>query len=280
MERFNIFTMNREGFLLRESQGIRYYACRAFENVPHLRHGFSTRSGGAPDLDESALNLSDSLWDTPARVSENRRRFLFALHLESAPLITLRQVHSNRVLIIKDISGQWNQSEGDALATRVENVALSIQYADCVPILIADPVKHAAAAVHSGWRGTLARVLQKTVREMERSFDSDPSTLLVAIGPGIRSCCFEVGREVAGLFDETYPGCCSAGPSMNRPGKYYLDLNKVLDLQMNLAGIRPENRNDLGACTRCNPDEFFSYRAEGHAAGRMMAVIGLSPSDH
>lgn len=270
--------MNKESFLLRESQGIRYYTCCAFESVPHLHHGFSTRRGGAPDLNESSLNLSNSVWDSPARVSENRRRFLSVLHLEDAPLITLRQVHSNRVHIIEDISSQWNKSDGDALATQVENIALAVQVADCLPVLIADPMKNAVAAVHSGWKGTLSHVLLQTIREMEKAFNSDPSTLLIAIGPGIRACCFEVGREVADLFDEAYPGCCSANSANGHPGKFLLDLGKALDIQMNLAGIRPEHRHDLGACTRCNPNEFFSYRAEGHAAGRMMAVIGLSNS--
>jgi YfiH family protein len=277
MKRLNIFLMNGKEFLLRESQGIHYYSCCAFERVPHLHHGFSTRCGGAPDLNESSLNLSNSLWDSPARVSENRRRFLTTLHLEDAHLITLRQVHSNRVHIIKNISSQWNQSEGDALATRVENVALSVQVADCLPVLIADPVANAVAAVHSGWRGTLSQILLQTIREMEKAFNCDPSTLLVAVGPGIRACCFEVGSEVADLFDGQYPGCCSPSSAIDNSRKYLLDLGKALDVQMNLAGIQPEHRYDLGACTRCNPNEFFSYRAEGQAAGRMMAVIGLSP---
>ena len=264
--------MNEESFLRRESRRIPYYACKAFDSLPHVRHGFSTRSSGAPDLEASSLNLGDSSWDSPPRVRENRRRYLSALHLEDALLVTLHQVHSDRVHIIKDISNQWNQAEGDALVTRVENVALSVQVADCLPVLIADPVMNAVAAVHSGWRGTLLGILPQTIREMERTFHSDPSTLMAAIGPGIRACCFEVGHEVADRFEEAYPGCCSAA---DRSGKSLLDLGKVLDDQMHLAGIRPEHRYDLGACTRCNPNEFFSYRAEGHAAGRMMAIIGL-----
>jgi YfiH family protein len=267
--------MSGEDFILRESKGIFYYSCRALENVPHLCHGFSTRRGGAPDLNESSLNLSSSPWDSPARVNENRRRFLSALHLEDARLITLRQVHSNRVHIIEEISNQWNQSEGDALITRVENIALAVQIADCLPVLISDPVINVVAAVHSGWRGTLSGVLPQTIREMQRAFNSTPSNLLVAIGPGIRECCFEVGHEVAELFDKAYPGCCLAKPANARPGKFLLDLCGALDIQLNLAGVKLEKRYNLGACTRCNTSEFFSYRAEGAASGRMMAVIGF-----
>jgi YfiH family protein len=208
------------------------------------------------------------------RVQENRRRFMSALHLEQASLTTLRQVHSNRVHIIEDSSGQWNQSEGDALITLVENIALAVQVADCVPLLIADPARHAVGAVHSGWRGTLSRILLQTIREMQRAFQSDPAQLCISVGPGIRECCFEVGSEVAALFDEEYPGCGLATPLDAWKGKFRVDLCRALNIQLDLAGVPPENRFDLGACTCCKTDEFFSYRAEGPASGRMLAVIG------
>jgi len=271
--------MRENGFIHRELHGVPYYSCRAFELLPRLRHGFSTRQGGVSRLGASgpSLNLGDAPWDAPERVHENRRRFLSAINMEEAQLTTLHQVHSDRVHIIEDISGRWNQSEGDALCTRLDNVALGVQAADCVPVLIADPVHHAVAAVHSGWRGTLNRVLLKTIREMKRKFDSDPGSLLFALGPGIRACCFEVGPEVAGPFEERYPGCSLTKPVRGRSEKRSLNLFKALEVQMNLAGVRPENRYDLGVCTCCHTGEFFSHRAEGPAAGRMMAVIGLLP---
>jgi YfiH family protein len=269
--------MKQNGFVLREYRGVPYYSCRALESLPRLCHGFSTRLGGAPDPNECSLNLGLTSWDSAARVHENRSRFLAALKLEEAHLATLHQSHSNRVHIIEDISGQWNQSEGDALFTRIENVALAVQIADCLPILIADPVSNAIAAVHSGWRGTLSRILLRTIHEMQRAFDSNPVDLLIAVGPGIRACCFEVGSDVASLFEKEYPGSSLAKPAIGRPRKYYLDLCGALHIQMELACVPPENRYDLGSCTRCNTGEFFSYRAEGPAAGRMMAVIGLAP---
>jgi YfiH family protein len=268
--------MRTDGFILREFQGLLYYSCRAFESLPKLQHGFSTRHGGASALGEISLNLGNFLLDTPDRVYENRRRFLAALHFEEASLVTLRQVHSNRVQIIEEISSPWSPSEGDALATRMDETALGIQIADCLPILIADPEKHAVAAVHSGWRGTLSRILFQTIQEMKRAFGCDPSQLLIAVGPGIRSCCYEVGSEVADLFSREYPGGSLAQPAKDRPGKYHLDLCRALEIQLDLAGVQPENRYDLGACTCCNTKDFFSYRAEGSSSGRMMAVIGLS----
>jgi polyphenol oxidase len=265
------------GFILREFHGIPFYSCLAFEDLPHLRHGFSMRRGGAPDLKESTLNLSDAPWDSPARVHENRNRLLSALHLAGAPLVTLRQVHSDRVHIIEDISAQWNETEGDAIATRVKNIALAVKTADCMPVLIADPARNAVAAVHSGWRGSNSGVLLCTIREMQRAFGSKPSQLLAAIGPGIRACCYEVGSDVADLFRRKYPGSCSANRVEGHRNKYFLDLGKVLGMQMDQAGVRPENRHDLGICTCCNPHGFFSHRSEGAAAGRMMSVIGIAP---
>jgi polyphenol oxidase len=276
MLRLNISLMRENGYILRESQGILYYSCRAFESLAKVRHGFSTRYCRIPGLGECSLNLGNLSLDSPEQVTENRRRFLSALHFENAHLVTLRQIHSNRVHVIKDISGPGERLEGDALATQLPDTMLAVQTADCLPVLIADPAHHAVAAVHSGWKGTLSKVLLHTILEMQRTFDSNPSQLLAAVGPGIRACCFEVGSDVAELFAEEYSGCDLALPMPDRAGKYLLDLGKALDIQMNLAGVAPGNRHDFRACTRCNTKEFFSYRAEGRATGRMMAAIGIS----
>jgi polyphenol oxidase len=254
-----------DAFAIRRKNGIPYYACLAIEKIPGFRHGFSTR----------ALNLGYTHWDSPERVAANRKRFLAALNLDQARFATLHQIHSDRIHIIKDVADQWNQADGDALATRIENCALAVQTADCLPILIADPQNRVAAVVHSGWRGTLARILQKTIEAMKREFGSDPARLVAAIGPGIRACCFEVGEEVADLFKKEFDGYLAKAVDQ-RPGKFLVDLPKALELQLKRAGINPENSHDIGACTRCNPNEFFSYRAEGQNSGRMMAIIAVS----
>lgn len=268
--------MRRDGFVLQQARGIPVYSCRAFEELGGLCHGFSTRRGGALSLSECSMNLGYTAWDTPARVDQNRRRFLDAIRLDEARLVTLHQVHSNRVYIIRDNSGQWNQPEADALITCLEGVVLAVQTADCLPVLIADPVTGAIAAVHAGWRGTLAHILPGTVRQMETNFGVDPANLLAAVGPGIRSCCYEVGPEMAEFFDDEFPGASLAAPAQ-APGKYLLDLCRALEADAHRAGMRPENFYDSCLCTRCRSDEFFSYRGEGDRAGRMMAVIGRIP---
>lgn len=208
--------------------------------------------------------------------NENRRRLLHALQIEDWRLVTLHQIHSNQVYIIEDVQDEWNPPEGDALATAVPNVALAVKAADCLPILIVDPGKRAVAAVHSGWRGTLAGIVPGTIRELQRAYGSAPEDLLLAVGPGIRKCCFEVGKEVADLFQREFPGANLSEPVDDDSGKRVLDLIKAVELQALASGVRGENCYDLDACTRCNTAEFFSYRAEGSATGRMMATIGIS----
>lgn len=264
--------MRKDGFTLRTCHGVTYYSCKPFQDIPRLCHGFSTRNGGPG----RSFNLGYRPWDSVEQVNENRERFLSAVNLGDSVLATLHQVHSNRAYIIEDNSREWNQSDGDALITGVEYIALAVQIADCLAVLIADPAQHVVAAVHSGWRGTLSRILFHTICKMRQSFGSSPSDLLVAVGPGIRECCFEVGHEVVELFEKEYSGSVLAAPVADQPGKFLLDLGKALEIQLDVAEVPPANRHDLGLCTRCNPGMFFSHRAEGLASGRMMAVIGLT----
>ena len=266
--------MQNTGFVRREAEGIAYYSCIAMETLGHLRHAFSTRHGGISLMPEKALNLGNVPWDNRAHVVENRRRFLSALNLTPSSLVTVSQIHSAAFHIIKSRADQWNPSmPGDGLATAAEGVALAVQVADCFPVLIAASQSGAIAAVHAGWRGAQARILSRTVAGMQRSLGADPAELLVAIGPGIRSCCFEVGDEVATAFDAEFPGARLCSPILGKPGKYILDLPQSLNLQLTESGVRQEAISDLGLCTRCNPAEFFSCRAEGARSGRMMGVI-------
>ena len=261
--------MCAKDFTLRENLGITYYVCRAFESLPWLRHGFSTRRSGA---DEEPLNLHPTVGYDPERAKKNRSRLLCALGLENASLVSLNQIHSNQVCAVEAINENY---EGDALVSNMENTALAIKTADCFPVLIVDPVHRAVGAVHSGWRGTLARVLPRTIEEMCRRFQSDPACLMSAMGPAIRECCFEVGEDVAQLFNEAYPGKSTTRPNATSPGKHMANLAAVLKTQLTQSGIPPGNQHDIGMCTCCNTRDFFSWRVEGASAGRMMAVIAV-----
>ena len=290
--------MLTDGFILRENQGIPYYSCRAFESLTWLSHGFSTRQGGAG---EEFFTMNSAAGNTSERANKNRRRLLSALGLEDTTLVSLNQVHSDRVYTvgyaesavgfhestfpfqlfsssepIGNRQPKINNYEGDALVTNIESVALAIKTADCFPVLIADTVHKAIGVVHSGWRGTLAGVLPRTIEEMKRRFHSDPAHLIFALGPGIRECCFEVDEDVARLFIETYTEKSTARSAI--PGKYLVNLAAVSKAQMTQSGVPPENQHDSGMCTCCNTQEFFSWRAEGTAAGRMISVISIVAS--
>jgi polyphenol oxidase len=267
--------MNCDHFIRRTNSGIPYYTCKAFDDVIGLHHGFTTRHGGAEHAAESFFDLGQGNGSTYRLTSDNRRSFMSALHLGDMNLVTLRQVHSGRFIIISEKCNQGNPSEGDALITRMKNVALAVLVADCLPVLVVDPVTRVIAAIHAGWKGILARIVENTVAGMRQSFGSAGSDLMVAIGPGIRSCCFEVGQEVISLFEQTYPIESLANPHQHHPGKWFLDLRAALNFQFSSAGIKGTNIFDMGTCTRCNTQEFFSYRGEGASSGRMLGIIAM-----
>ncbi len=265
--------MIRDGFAVRCAGSVPYYACIALERIAGVSHGFSTRAGGVPSPRGDSLNLGLVPWDDPDRVAGNRARFFASLGLESVPLATLSQVHSNRVHTVEEMRDSTARPEGDALVTRMTGVALGVLVADCFPVLLADPGQCVIAAVHSGWRGTAGRIVAKTVEKMMEQFGSEASGIIAAIGPGIRSCCLEVGPDVTRLFAETHPGDDLVRPRAERPGKFLLDLPQALKTQLVDVGLPQANIYDLGLCTRCHPAEFFSYRGEGPLAGRLMGVI-------
>jgi len=275
LQPFNIPIMDETAFNLHTTADVSFYSCRALEKIPGLRHGFSTRQRGEHSQLEQPLNLGYTAWDSDDRVDENKRLFLSALNLCNTRLATLHQIHSCRIHIIKELPDKWNPPQGDALVAGIQSMALAVQTADCLPVLIADPNGSVIAAVHSGWRGTLQQIAFHTIYAMRNAFGSNPADLQVAIGPGIRSCCFEVGQEVYDLFLINSRETLKAKPSSGRQGKYLLDLPEILKIQLHSAGINPDNIYDLALCTCCSTDTFFSYRAEGVNAGRLMSVIGM-----
>jgi len=271
---FNIPHMGESNRTFHKTGEIPFYSCRPLEKIPGLHHGFSTRHGGKEYPPRQIFNLGHTKRDSAESIHANQRLYLSALKLQNTVCATLKQIHSCRIHIIKEVPAQWNPPEGDALITGVPGVSLGVKTADCFPVLIADPETGAIAAVHSGWRGTVQQIAFHTVRLMQRVFGVNPANLQVAIGAGIRPCCFEVGQEVSDLFAMKYAGKSPVSPAAERDGKFFVDLPGSIKLQLQEAGMQTKNICDLKLCTCCGTDEFFSYRAEGGSSGRMMAVIG------
>jgi polyphenol oxidase len=281
----------------RTSGGVRVLQSAALNKLPWLLHGFSTRPGGLSLIDgEKVLNLGFTDWDTRENVLENRRRFQSALGAGKLHLVPIKQFHSD-VVCLFDQAPAAEACRGDASVTNHPGLLLGVQTADCVPILIVDTKKRVIAAVHAGWRGTLARIVQKAVGRMQMEFASRPQDILAAIGPAIGGCCYEVGTEVASAFTtkfadaENYFDELRTGDEPNPiqwlnqmppghqppPPNVLLDLRKANYAQLLEAGLRPNHISVSDLCTSCHTSQLFSYRKEGSASGRLMSAIALRP---
>jgi purine-nucleoside/S-methyl-5'-thioadenosine phosphorylase / adenosine deaminase len=285
-------------FTVRQSRNLQIVEARSLAKLGWLAHGFSTRPGGASILDgKPALNLGFTEWDERESVLTNRAKFMTAVDAEKMPLVTLRQFHSD---VIYAAGAPCDEApKADALITSTAGLLLGVQTADCVPVLLADTRARVVAAIHAGWRGTLARIVVKTLGQMTMQFGTRPRDVVAALGPAIGGCCYEVGPDVAQAFASQFPAASEwfDGPfeqlahgeeplwlpwlTMMPPGhvppppRVWLDLRASNRWQLIDAGV-PENQiavSDL--CTACRPDLLFSYRREGAKTGRLMAVIGI-----
>jgi polyphenol oxidase len=228
------------------------------------------------------LNLGFTSRDKAEAVSFNRAKFLSAIVPDSWRrdtqwgLVTLKQMHSGLVrrvgrAEVTEHASLW----GDGLMTNDPQVLLGIQTADCLPVLLADRKRRAVGAFHAGWRGTLKGIVEQGVASMGREFGSIPNDLVAAIGPGIGRCCFAVGAEVRDLFAARY---AYSEDLFSGDARLSLDLVEANRRQLLDAGLNPDAIFTLNACTSCQTDGFFSYRAERGKTGRLMAVIGVAPS--
>lgn len=272
-----------------------------------LWHGFSTRRGGLSRVYRSEgapeeLNLGFTAADDRATVARNRRLLVEAATGDAAiPLMTLRQIHSNLVVLLeKKEANPESPCTGDGLMTDEPGLLLGVQTADCVPVLVADRKRRVAAAFHAGWRGTVKRIVESGVGRMRLEYGCRPEDLTAAIGPGIGACCYAVGEEVLSgfrsqfayadeLFREVYdsdpvrtkypmlfltqraPGHSAIGPEL------HVDLMEANRRQLLDAGLKPASIHAAGGCTSCHREMFFSHRAAQGHTGRMMSVIGIRP---
>ncbi|MCS7078954.1 MAG: peptidoglycan editing factor PgeF [Chloracidobacterium sp.] len=242
-----------------------------------FRHGFSTRLGGVSPLPSNALNLGYFAGDTPENVTENRRRFLSVLGESEDRLHTLRQVHGDAVHVLDEVKeNEPKPRVGDAWVGRDSARWAAVYTADCQAVLLGCPRTGAFAAVHAGWRGTLARVVERTVARLEAEFGVRPEDLIAALGPAASVAHYEVGGEVVEAFHAAFP--TEAADWFHRPAgaqKFHLDIPKANLRQLVRAGVRPERVYASGWCTMARTDLFFSYRRERGrgAVGRLVAAI-------
>ena len=235
----------------------------------------TTRHGGVSQGNYSSLNINAYCGDDMEAVAENRRLLSLELPIPNASrIIVPHQVHDSVVQVIdEDTLGQQELIEGvDALITRLPGVCIGVSTADCIPIIIYDPVHHCAAAVHAGWRGTVKRIAESVARQMYAFYRSDYGEMQVMMGPGISLKNFEVGQEV---YDEFLQAGFPMERIAARYAKWHIDLPLCNRLQLEQLGIRPENIRETGICTYDHADDFFSARRLGINSGRIFTGVIL-----
>lgn len=242
-----------------------------------LFHFSTTIEGGASRDNYDSFNLSLYSGDDVENIAENRNRLIAMLDIEEDYLMTPYQTHEDKILVIdnsffnKSDLEQTQMLHGiDSVITNQYGVCIAVTTADCVPILIFDPKKKILAAVHAGWRGTLVKLPEKTIFEMQRQFGCESRDLVVGIGPFISQKYFEVGEEIIESFSEAGFAMDTIRYSNNETGKSHLDLglaNKHLLLEV---GIPDENIEINDYCTYRDSHLFFSARRQGIKSGRML----------
>lgn len=237
----------------------------------------TTIQGGYSSGAYSSLNLSLYSGDNPDCVNENRKRIADVIGVPVEDLYIPYQVHEDNILIINEtFLGKTSKEKikllngVDALITNQKNICIGVTTADCVPVLIYDPVGNVFATVHAGWRGTVAKIVGKTIDKMVEHFESDPENILIGIGPCISQKYFEVGEEVVEAFLQADFPVDIIGYRNPDSGKMHIDLqqaNKCISIQK---GVLADNIEIVDSCTYSNPDKFFSARRQTINSGRMI----------
>ena len=242
-----------------------------------VAHGFSTRQGGVSAPPWDTLNLGPSRGDDPSAVAENYRRFCGAVGIEPARMVMSHQVHETTVRLCTSVDcGKGLDRErdytADALVTNEPDLPLVVFSADCGLILLHDPVRRAIGAVHAGWRGCAAGIVEKTVQTMTETFGSDPTHIRAALGPCIGKCCFETDWDVPqAMLDALGPKALTA--IRQKGEKYYVDNKFCNALWLQRAGI---GGLDISPdCTRCQPQRYWSHRATNGLRGSLAGIIML-----
>lgn len=274
----------------RELGEILVYTDDALFQQTGVRIAFTGRSGGVSEGAFGGLNLGTHVNDDPAAVAVNRQVLMTALGVPDAPLLVPNQVHGANVVRVEGVAGAEGAdalsdelqrvraeiAEGcDALVVEPENVAACLCFADCLPvILVASSGRFAVA--HAGWRGAVAGIAGLAARNLAnaqaRETGETPESVLAGmnafIGPYIHVECFETGADVAQRFEDAFGADCVHRGSGQDAASARVDLGRAVSIDLVSAGLDPERIADVQMCTKCNPEEFFSYRASGGVCGR------------
>ncbi len=273
-----------EELITRIQAGVPYLSFSALEETGMVKQGFSTRYGGVSTGVYSSMNLSYSRKDRPEHVLENYRRMAKALEVDIEKMVVSWQTHTTNVRLVteedfgKGVLRDRDYQDVDGLITNIPGVTLVTFYADCVPLYILDPVHRAIGLSHSGWRGTVKRMGEKTLKAMNQAFGTNPGDVIACIGPSICKDCFEVGEEVVEEFRQAFSArhWAELFEPGRKAGKYQLDLWRANQIVFTEAGVDPDKIHTTNICTKCNPEHLFSHRAMAENRGNLAAFLCLS----
>lgn len=278
-------TSPETGFVLREREfattdgkaRIATLVCEPLKQAGFV-NAFSTRLGGVSPLPSNALSLAYFKGDEKENVAENRRRFLKAIGAENARIVTARQTHSiERYTIESEEQARGPQPECDAMITRMTDVLLAVQTADCLPVLIGDTKTGTMAAIHAGWRGTAGRITERTVADLILVHGVNPRDCIAALGPAACAECYEVGEDVIGRYKKEFGYWRNLLVNFKADGKAHLDIRAANVQQLSFCGFSEDRIHVADYCTMHQNELFFSYRREGKGqpsgVGRSLSVI-------
>jgi YfiH family protein len=236
----------------------------SIDQMGAIQHAFTTRCNGLGGRNSSVKTPDD--WNPVAE----------AFGISAERVITVNQVHGENIVKVDALNYRDARTvHADALITNEPVIAIGVETADCVPVLLFDPAKPAVGAVHAGWRSTVKKIVQKAVNRMCEEFGSDPGRMIAAIGPAIGPECYEVDEPVMGPVRDAFSFWKKvAKPRGNE--HWSLDLVKANRVELMQIGLPEKNIHVLGMCTSCRKDLFYSFRAEGRT-GRMLSVIMIKP---
>ena len=266
---------------LKLGHGVPFLACPAFDAAGGVVHGFSTRQGGVSSGIWSSLNLGFKRGDDPDRVRENYRRFCAAIGADMDRVVKSHQVHGCCVRPVTAADAGVDVCtpapyEADGLITDEPGLCLTVFSADCVPVLLFDPVRRVIAAVHSGWRGTAQAIAAQAVEQMAGEYGCRREDILAAIGPGISQCCFETHDDVPQAMTEAFGDRAAPFILPAEGGKFRVDLKGIIRHCLTRAGLRPDHIAVSSHCTACMPEYYWSHRIMGGQRGSMAAMIQLT----
>ena len=262
------------------NDAVAYLTFDALDNIPFVKHCFSSRLGGVSIGEFRSLNMSFGRGDSDENVTENYKRLCSAVGIKYETLVASSQDHHTYVRRVGEehrgigIFKPKDMTSVDGLITNEKEVALVTYFADCTPLLFVDRRNHAIGAAHAGWRGTVGRIAAETVSKMSGEFGTRPKDLIVTVGPAIGKCCYEVDEPVAAHFYAL--GLESEKFIFEKGGgKFMLDLPEANKQILMDLGVPEDNIIKSDVCTKCNSDLIWSHRATGGKRGGMCAILSV-----